>query len=333
MTHDQHLVSAGWADYELLDSGDGMKLERFGQVILARPETQSLWSKRRPELWKDAHATFATHEGKGAWKMSNAQVRPANFAGLTCAEGWEMSRGPIRFSARLTNFKHVGVFPEQESNWEWLRARIGDIGCPTSYVGHPMSYISSVLNLFGYTGIASLVAAHSGLRLAEAGSGHAEGAFVTHVDASKTALDWAHENARLSGLPDDAVRWILDDALTFARREARRGAKYDGIILDPPAFGRGPKGEVWHIERDLPVLLEVLKELLADTPGAFFLMSGYAAGYAPRSLAQAVESAFGEVNGESGELHIRESEDDRPTSSRLRGTGVIPSGIYCRFVR
>ncbi|MDO8408161.1 MAG: class I SAM-dependent methyltransferase [bacterium] len=312
MMHDQHLVSEGWADYELLDSGEGMKLERFGQIFLARPETQALWGKRRPELWKDAHATFATHEGKGAWEKHKEM-----------AESWEMSQGPTRFSTRLTSFKHVGIFPEQEPNWMWVEDKVKglkDFVSPTSDVGLTKSYIPNVLNLFGYTGIASLAAAHSGAK-------------VTHVDASKTALDWAHENARLSGLPDDAVRWILDDALAFARREARRGAKYDGIILDPPAFGRGPKGEVWHIEENLPALLDALRELLVETPGAFFLVSGYAAGYAPRSLAQALESAFGEVNGESGELHIRESGDDRPTSPRLRGTGVVPSGIYARFVR
>ncbi|MBI2037015.1 MAG: class I SAM-dependent methyltransferase, partial [Candidatus Liptonbacteria bacterium] len=164
--------------------------------------------------------------------------------------------------------------------------------------------------LFGYTGIATLVAA-------------AAGASVTHVDASKQSLDFAHENARLSGISKDKIRWIPDDALAFAKREARRGAKYDGIILDPPAFGRGPKGEVWKIEEDLPKLLNALKGLLSDKPGSFFLLNGYAAGYAPRSFAQAVESAFGMVEGESGELHIKESSAER----------VISAGIYVRFAR
>ena len=166
------------------------------------------------------------------------------------------------------------------------------------------------MNLFGYTGIASVVAAQAG-------------AFVTHVDASKQSLDWAHENARLSSIGEDKIRWILDDALAFVKREARRGAKYDGIILDPPAFGRGAKGEVWKIEEDFPVLLESLKEIFSDKPGSFFLVNGYAAGYAPRSFAQAVESIFGETGGECGELHIKESSSDR----------VIPAGIYVRFVR
>ena len=302
MRHYQQLVSKKWADYELLDSGDGEKLERFGAVTLVRPETQALWAKQHPELWKDADAEFVSAEGKGTWKIKKEAPPPAG--------GWEMSRGPLRFLVRLTSFKHVGIFPEQEPNWEWLRIHVLDVVRPTSDVGRTTSYIPNVLNLFGYTGIGTLAVAHPGAK-------------VTHVDASKQSLDWAHENAKLTGLADDAVRWIPDDALTFAKREVRRGAKYDGIILDPQAFGRGPKGEVWRIEEGLPTLLGVLKELLADTPGSFFLMSGYASGYSAYAFAQALESAFGAVEGESGELHIKESSSER----------VVPSGIYCRFTR
>lgn len=287
MRNDVHLVTNGWDDYELLDSGDGMKLERFGEVITARPETQALWAKQEPELWKGAHAVFEFAEKKGVWKAKKS-----------VPESWQMKRGPLTFTARLSGFKHTGVFPEQEQNWIWVKDRVKVLGAP------------EVLNLFGYTGIATLAAAHPG-------------AHVTHVDASKQSLDWAHENARHTGVPEDAIRWVLDDALAFAKREARRGIKYDGIILDPPAFGRGAKGEVWHIEEDLPSLLSVLKGLLKDTPGSFFLVNGYAAGYAPRAFSQAVESVFGIVEGESGELHIKEASSDR----------VIPSGIYARFVR
>jgi 23S rRNA (cytosine1962-C5)-methyltransferase len=143
------------------------------------------------------------------------------------------------------------------------------------------------------------------------------------VDASKQSLDWAHDNARLSGIPEDTVRWIFDDALAFVKREARRGTAYEGIILDPPAFGRGAKGEVWHIEEDLPKLLESVKQVLSSKPGSFLLLNGYAAGYASRSFSQAIESIFGEVSGETGELFIQESGSDR----------VIPAGIYARFVR
>ncbi len=214
-------------------------------------------------------------------------------------EAWTLVVGEARFSARLTGFKHTGVFPEQAPNWTWMREHLTTLAPG-----------ANVLNLFGYTGVASIVAAQAGAQ-------------VTHVDASKQSLDWAHDNARLSLLPEDRIRWMLDDALAFVKREVRRGSKYEGIILDPPAFGRGAKGEVWHIEDDLLPLLRELNTLLSDTPGSFLLLNGYAAGYAARSFAQAVESAFGETNGAAGELYIQESS----------GTRVVPAGIYVRFVR
>lgn len=299
LTCDRHLVSIPWSDYELLDSGDNMKLERFGEIVLARPETQALWKKQKPELWDPpaggAHAVFQFRDKKGSWDLKK-QV----------PESWQLSWHDAKFLARLTGFKHTGIFPEQAPNWEWLLERCRDVVRPD---------IPNVLNLFGYTGIASLVATQAG-------------AFVTHVDSSKQSLDWAHENARLSGIAEDRIRWVLDDALAFVKRESRRlpgqgGAKYDGIILDPPAFGRGTKGEVWKIEEDLQTLLESLKQILSDKPGSFFLVNGYAAGYASISFAQAVEGVFGDVNGECGELHIKESSSDR----------VIPAGIFVRFVR
>ncbi len=285
MMHDHHLTTLSWEDYELLDSGEGMKLERFGEIVVARPETQALWAKQKPELWKQAHATFAFRDKKGSWDIKKP-----------IPESWELGWEDAHFTAKLTGFKHTGIFPEQAPNWKWLRR-----------VVHPDA---KVLNLFGYTGVASVVAALAGAQ-------------VTHVDASKQSLDWAHDNARRSGLAEDTIRWIPDDALAFAKREARRSTRYDGIILDPPAFGRGAKGEVWKIEEDLPRLLTALRDVFSDTPGSFFLLNGYAAGYAPRSFAQAVESTFGDVSGESGELHIKESSSDR----------VIPAGIYVRFVR
>lgn len=289
------LVATSCGDYELLDSGENMKLERFGKIIVARPETQALWSKQRPELWETAHATFMFKDKKGSWYIHKS-----------VPESWVVVRTGLPLIARLTGFKHTGIFPEQAPNWEWIAAQV-----------RPEM---KVLNLFGYTGAATIAALRCG-------------ASVTHVDASKQSLDWAHENVRLSEIPEDRIRWILDDALTFAKREARRGAKYDGIILDPPAFGRGAKGEVWKIEEDLPKLLEALKEIFSDKPGSFLLVNGYAAGYAPRSFAQAIESVFstgggpasggGELNGECGELHIKESSSER----------VIPAGIFVRFVR
>ncbi len=287
MKYDQHLVTTGWSDYELLDSGENMKLERFGEVVVARPETQALWKKQRPELWESAHAVFAFRDKKGAWDVRKPLPEP-----------WKLSWHDAKFTAELTGFKHTGIFPEQAPNWEWSKERIEKMEGP------------NILNLFGYTGIASVVAA-----LAKA--------HVTHVDASKQSLDWAHDNARHSGVGEDKIRWVLDDALAFAKREARRGVKYDGIILDPPAFGRGAKGEVWKIEEALPELLETLKSILSEKPGSFFLVNGYASGYAPRAFAQAVESTFGETDGECGELFIQEAHSTR----------VIPAGIYVRFVR
>jgi len=285
MKYDQHLIATSCGGYELLDSGENEKLERFGDITLARPETQALWKKQKSELWDSAHAVFTFRDKKGAWVTK----KPV-------PESWSVVRTGITLIARLTSFKHTGIFPEQAPNWEWL----------TTTVRPEMK----VLNLFGYTGAATIVAAQAG-------------AFVTHVDASKQSLDWAHENAKLSNIPEDRIRWILDDALSFVKREARRGAQYDGIILDPPAFGRGAKGEVWKIEEDFPALLESLKEIFSEKSGSFFLVNGYAAGYAPRSFAQAVESAFGETNGECGELYSKESSSER----------VVPAGIYVRFVR
>lgn len=280
------LIADGWDDYELLDSGDNKKLERFGAIMLARPETQAIWRPCIPEAWKDADAEFTHEGGKGAWHVH-----------ADAPETWGMAYEKARYMVRRTNFKHTGVFPEQSPNWAWIQKLVSTAEKPT------------VLNLFGYTGIASIIAAHAG-------------AFVTHVDASKQSVTWAKENAKHSGLPDDVIRWIVDDALGFARREVRRGAKYQGIILDPPAFGRGAKGEVWKIEEDLPKLIDACTELLSKESGSFFLINGYAAGYSAIAFKQLVEGVFGEVNGEYGELLLCEK------SGR-----VLPSGIYARFVR
>ena len=309
-----NLTISPWSDYELLDSGNNRKLERFGKFILIRPETQAIWESRRPELWKKADAEFVRSGEKGEWR-SGAKKLP---------ESWELAWHDITFSVRLTLFKHTGVFPEQAANWEWLREKVHALDKP------------NVLNLFGYTGIATAVAAKHGAK-------------VTHVDASKQSNTWAKENAERSGVPAGAVRFLLDDALKFVEREVRRGAVYDGIILDPPAFGRGAKGEVWHIEEHLPKLLASLEKIFSKKSGAFFLLNGYAAGYSPQSFLQAIEGVFPEKisaglpsvafpafaaeaaalaeeaakEGEFGELHIPESNSKR----------VIPAGIYVRFVR
>lgn len=273
--------SRTWTDYELLDSGGRMKLERFGEVVLARPETQALWEKKRPQLWEKANATFFMREGKGVWNNRNAPKE------------WKIAWGSAVATLRLTNFKHVGIFPEQAANWEWLQGEVNKRENPR------------VLNLFGYTGLASIVAAQAG-------------ALVTHLDASKTTLDWANENREASGLERDAIRWIFDDTLTFVRREVKRGNTYDGIVLDPPAFGRGGKGEVWHIETDLPKLLNECAKLL--TPDGFLLLNGYAAGYTPTSFRQLLESHFPNRTPASGELFVENADGTR-----------ISSGIFARI--
>lgn len=299
MMRDQSLFASSWGDYELLDSGGGEKLERFGTAVLSRPETQALWEKREKEAWKAAQALYRQEGAHGVWEVKKP-----------LPDAWGMARGEMRLSLRLTKFKHVGAFPEQAPQWDWIAERVA--AAIKAGTGAPQ-----VLNLFGYTGAATIAAAHAG-------------AFVTHVDASKQSLDWAHENARLSKLSETRVRWIPEDARAFVKREARRlsadgqaAHTYDGIVLDPPAFGRGAKGEVWKIEEDLPALLLSLRPLLKNARASFFLLNGYAAGYSARSFAQATESAFGNVDGECGELFLRESSSGR----------VVSSGIYARFVR
>ncbi|MBU3896135.1 class I SAM-dependent methyltransferase [Patescibacteria group bacterium] len=267
------LISKPERDYELLDSGQGEKLERYGDVILSRPDPQALWGKRNPELWKKAKAVFKTN-----WAPS-------------VLSPWQIELSGLKFVIKLAAFKHTGVFPEQIPNWKWIEERKAE----------------AVLNLFGYTGGATLAAAKSGAK-------------VVHVDSSKTAIAWARENASASGLAEKPVRWILDDALAFVKREIKRGNKYDGIVLDPPAFGRGAKGEVWKIERDLPKLLELCFQLLSDNP-SFFLLNGYATGYSAIGYQNCIESQASKGVVESGELAIQEA------SGRL-----LPAGIFSRLV-
>jgi len=275
-------------DYELLDSGDGEKLERFGSYVVSRPDPQALWRKRLPESeWKKAHGIFA-REAEARWKFAK-----------DVPEKWEIEFGGIKIWIRPTSFKHVGLFPEQRENWKWVSDVIKNAGKKVS-----------VLNLFGYTGGATLAAAKAG-------------AEVCHVDSSKSSVIWARQNALASGLQDAPIRWIVDDALAFVKREIKRGRKYDAIIMDPPAFGHGPKGELWKIEEDFLKLLDACKEVLSDTP-VFFLINGYAAGYSPlaykNSLLYIVEHNKGTL--EQGELALQESGPD----ARL-----LPAGIFARW--
>jgi 23S rRNA (cytosine1962-C5)-methyltransferase len=275
------LSSPNWTDYELLDSGEGQKMERFGPYTFARPEVQALWSKALPQdVWQKVHAIFQPtgEESGGHWEFKKKM-----------AEKWEMRYGltpslspdrigELRFWVQTTPGRHLGVFPECAANWDWMREAI-------KQNSKNKNRDVNVLNLFGYTGLATLAAA-------------AMGAKVTHVDASKKSIAWARENQALSGMEDKPIRWIVDDALKFIQREARRGVKYDGVILDPPKFGRGPKGEVWEVYKSLPVLLQACRAVLNSRP-LFVVLTVYAV----KVSALHVEQALGEMlNGLGGRL-------------------------------
>ncbi len=275
------LETKGWSDYELLDMGDGEKLERYGTYVIRRPEAQAMGARRLDaSRWEGADAAFTgdmEEEGPGRWRF--ARELP---------ETWPMTMGAARFHGRFMSFRHVGVFPEQIAHWDWTRERIQAAKRPA---GRPLK----VLNLFGYTGLASLLAANAG-------------AEVTHVDASKKAIGWARENQNLSGMDDLPIRWICDDAMKFIAREERRGNKYDGIILDPPKYGRGPKGEVWDLFRDLPAMLDVVRALLSEE-AAFVILSIYAIRASFLSNHELMMDVMHDKPGtvESGELVIRET--------------------------
>ncbi len=284
MSHDrpalEFLAPANWTDYELLDSGGGAKLERFGESIFARPEPQAYWSRSRSESdWAQAHGVFVSgsDEDTGGWEFSRP-VPPR----------WVMRYRQLQFFAQATAFRHMGVFPEQAAHWDWAAERIRGRGGAVS-----------VLNLFGYTGLFSLAAAEAG-------------ATVTHVDASKKIIAWARENQALSGLSARPIRWLIDDAVKFVRREVRRGSRYDGIIIDPPKFGRGPKNEVWKLDENLPGLLADCRRLLSDRP-LFMLLSCYAIRASAMSLYYALDEQVRDFGGQltAGEVGVAESPPGR----------------------
>jgi 23S rRNA (cytosine1962-C5)-methyltransferase len=263
----------GWDDYALVDSGGGRKLERYGPYRVVRPEPQCLWAHALPaSVWDAADAVFdpAGEEDEGRWRFRS---KPAEAFPL----GW----GQVRFQGRFTAFRHLAFFPEQAANWAWLDVQVRSAG------GQPR-----VLNLFGYTGVASLVMA-------------AAGAAVTHVDASKKAVAWARENAELSGLADRPVRWITEDARKYVAREVRRGSKYEGIILDPPKYGRGPGGEVWRLFEDLPELAGLCAELLSEN-ARFLVLNAYAERISGAALAGLLAEKLAARSGaiEWGELAL-----------------------------
>ena len=281
------LHSPGWKTYELLDSGLGRKLERFGEIILDRPEAEAVWEPALSDKeWKKAAAVFvpSPEENGGHWKTS----RPL-------PEKWEMTYKNIRFTVQTTASRHVGVFPEQANHWDWVDNQI-----------RTAKYPPKVLNLFGYTGLASLAAADSGAQ-------------VTHLDASRKVVNWARENQSLSGLMDKPVRWIIDDAIKFVQRENRRGSLYDGIILDPPKFGRGPKGEVWEFYKLLPELLSECEKLLSSQP-LFLVITAYAVKASALTLYYAVNEM---MKGKKGNLQAGEIVLDEKSGGRLLSTAVF----------
>jgi 23S rRNA (cytosine1962-C5)-methyltransferase len=280
------LIAEPWADWALIDCGHGQKLERYGDVTVVRPEPQAMWAPASSE-W-DPHATFvpgSDEEGGGRWVQHRAV--PAR---------WDLSRGNVRFAASLTPFRHLGFFPDMAPQWDWMRDRSSD---------------ADVLNLFGYTGVGTLLLSEAGGRL-------------VHVDASKKSVDQGKENARLSALDDRPIRWMVDDATKFAAREVRRERRYDGILLDPPKFGRGPNGEVWRLEENLAPLLADCRKLL-DGDSRFLVLTVYAVRMSALAIGELVKQVLGDLGGqvEMGEMSVREE---------ARGL-LLPTAIFARWSR
>ena len=280
----QTLIAEPWSDWGLIDSGNGRKLERYGPYTVVRPEPQAMWAPADDD-W-DPDATFvpgSDEEGGGRW------VRHRDVP-----KQWELSRGPVRFDASLTPFRHLGFFPDMAPQWDWMRGRAAD---------------ADVLNLFGYTGVGTLLLSEAGARL-------------VHVDASKKSVEQGKENARLSGLAENPIRWMVDDASKFAAREVRRGRRYDGILLDPPKFGRGPTGEVWRLEENLAPLLTDCRKLL-DENSRFLVLTVYAVRMSALAIGELVKQTFGDLGGtvEAGEMTVRE---------KARGL-LLPTAIFARW--
>lgn len=280
------LIGETWADYGLIDCGAGRKFERYGPYRFIRPEPQALWMPAL-EIW-DGDGEFipgSDEDGGGQWHHKTKLPQ----------HGWSSEWEGLTFNSRPTPFRHLGYFPDMAPVWQWMRAQAP----------------ASALNLFGYTGVGSLALA-------------AKGATVTHVDASKKSVDQARTNAALSSLQDAPIRWIVDDAAKFAAREVRRGKRYDGIILDPPKFGRGPEGEVWRLEEHLPALIADCRRLL-DADSKFLFLTVYAVRMSALAIGELVRQQFSDLGGivECGELGVREE---------TRGL-ILPTAIFARWSR
>ena len=280
--------ASDWQDYRVLDAGDGEKLEVWRDVTLRRPDPQAIWPKQAPELWARADAHYhRSARGGGEWEFYKK-----------LPERWAVDYKDLKFYVRPTGFKHTGLFPEQAVNWDWMRGLIARANRPTR-----------VLNLFGYTGGATVACA-------------AAGAHVTHVDAAKGMVQWAGENRALSNLPESAARWIVDDALKFVAREARRGNAYQGILMDPPSYGRGPGGEVWKLEDELFGLVDACRAVLAQD-ALFMLVNSYTTGLQPAVLSNMLLMTVKRSHGgavEAGEVALP-----------IESGGVLPCGASGRW--
>jgi 23S rRNA (cytosine1962-C5)-methyltransferase len=278
------IVAEPWVDWGLLDCGNGQKLERYGPYKVVRPEPQAMWAAASDD-W-DPDATFvpgSDEEGGGRWVQH--RLVPAQ---------WELNRGDVRFHASLTPFRHLGFFPDMAPQWDWMQERAAD---------------ADVLNLFGYTGVGTLLLSAAGARL-------------VHVDASKKSVEQGKVNAKLSGLDDRPIRWIVDDASKFTAREVRRERRYDGILLDPPKFGRGPTGEVWRLEENLAPLLADCRRLL-DGNSRFLVLTVYAVRMSALAIGELVQQMLGDLGGrvEMGEMAVREE---------ARGL-LLPTAIFAKW--
>jgi 23S rRNA (cytosine1962-C5)-methyltransferase len=278
------IIAEPWDDWGLIDCGNGQKLERYGKVTVVRPEPQAMWAPARDD-W-DPDATFvpgSDEEGGGRW----VEHRPV-------PRQWALSRGGVKFHASLTPFRHLGFFPDMASQWDWMRKRSAD---------------ADILNLFGYTGVGTLLLSEAGARL-------------VHVDASKKSVEQGKENARLSGLDDRPIRWMVDDAGKFTAREVRRERRYDGILLDPPKFGRGPAGEVWRLEENLAPLVADCRRLL-DDKSQFLVLTVYAVRMSALAIGELVKQMLCDLGGtvETGEMAVREE---------ARGL-LLPTAIFARW--
>lgn len=285
------LIADKWKEYELIDMGSGEKLERWGDFILRRPDPQVIWPiEKETNLWKNPHGHYhRSNKGGGSWEVNKKY-----------SEQWTINYAKLKFKIKPTGFKHTGLFPEQAANWEWMIDKIKAENRPIK-----------VLNLFAYTGGATVACAYAG-------------AEVCHVDAAKGMVSWAKENIEISGLKEKKVRFIVDDVFKFVEREIRRGNKYDAIIMDPPSYGRGPKGEIWKIEEKLYQFIELCMKVLSDDP-LFLLINSYTTGFSPIVLENILKSTIGKRKKKgkiyAGEVGILSSASKK----------VLPCGIFGRW--